>query len=63
MALAANLRALADRLFPGPPGGRSLSREVVGGITTFAALSYIVFVQPALLSQAGMDFQIGRAHV
>ena len=56
MALAANMRALADRLFPGPPGGRSLSRELVGGTTTFAALSYIVFMQPAVLSQAGMEF-------
>ena len=30
---------------------------MTGGITTFAALSYIVFVQPGLLSQLGMDFQ------
>jgi AGZA family xanthine/uracil permease-like MFS transporter len=51
------MSALADRLFPGPRGSRSPSREVVGGITTFAALSYIVFVQPAVLSQAGMEFQ------
>ena len=50
------MRALVDRLFPSPPGGRTLSREVVGGVTTFAALSYILFVQPAVLSQAGMDF-------
>src|SRR3990172_2905492 len=53
---AENMRALVDRLFPSPPGGRTLSREVVGGVTTFAALSYILFVQPAVLSQAGMDF-------
>ena len=29
----------------------------MGGITTFLAMSYIVFVQPGVLSQAGMDFQ------
>jgi len=31
-------------------------KEITGGSTTFLALSYIVFVQPAVLSQAGMDF-------
>jgi adenine/guanine/hypoxanthine permease len=31
-------------------------REVVGGVTTFLAMSYIIFVQPGVLSQAGMDF-------
>ena len=33
-----------------------MGRELLAGATTFAALSYIVFVQPSLLSQAGMDF-------
>lgn len=46
--------ALVETLFP---QAAPLGREVVGGITTFAALSYILFVQPAVLSQAGMDFQ------
>jgi adenine/guanine/hypoxanthine permease len=36
--------------------GTTLQREVVGGITTFLAMSYIIFVQPGVLSQAGMDF-------
>ncbi|MBI4441754.1 MAG: NCS2 family permease [Acidobacteria bacterium] len=45
-----------DKLFPPPPGGRKIGREILGGVTTFAALSYILFVQPAVLSQAGMDF-------
>ena len=30
--------------------------EFTGGITTFLTMAYIVFVQPAVLSQAGMDF-------
>ena len=30
--------------------------EVVAGITTFLAMAYIIFVQPAVLSAAGMDF-------
>ncbi|MBI4465030.1 MAG: NCS2 family permease [Acidobacteria bacterium] len=45
-----------EQLFPPPLGGRSIGREVLGGATTFAALSYILFVQPAVLSQAGMNF-------
>ena len=31
-----------------------LQREVLGGLTTFATMSYIVFVQPAVLQVAGM---------
>ena len=37
--------------------GATLQKEVVGGITTFLAMSYIIFVQPGVLSQAGMNFQ------
>ena len=35
--------------------GTDVRTEVVGGATTFAALSYIVFVQPAVLATTGMD--------
>jgi AGZA family xanthine/uracil permease-like MFS transporter len=37
--------------------GTSVGREVLGGVSTFAALSYILFVQPAVLSHpaCGMD--------
>ena len=31
-------------------------REIVGGTSTFLAMSYIIFVQPGILSQAGMNF-------
>ena len=30
--------------------------EILGGATTFVAMVYIVFVQPAVLQIAGMDF-------
>ena len=30
--------------------------EITGGTTTFLTLAYIIFVQPAILQQAGMDF-------
>lgn len=35
----------------------TVQREVIGGLTTFLAMSYIIFVQPGVLSQAGMDFR------
>ncbi len=33
----------------------SLHQELVGGLTTFMTMSYIIFVQPAILGGAGMD--------
>ena len=37
--------------------GTTVRREVIGGVTTYLAMSYIIFVQPGVLSQAGMDFR------
>ncbi|HJP36593.1 MAG TPA: NCS2 family permease [Gammaproteobacteria bacterium] len=34
----------------------TVRREIVGGLTTFATMSYIVFVQPTVLATTGMDF-------
>jgi len=35
--------------------GSTVGREVLGGVTTFMAMSYILFVQQAVLPIAGMD--------
>jgi AGZA family xanthine/uracil permease-like MFS transporter len=35
--------------------GSSVGREVLGGVTTFMSMSYILFIQPAVLSKAGMN--------
>jgi AGZA family xanthine/uracil permease-like MFS transporter len=35
--------------------GSTVGREVLGGVTTFMAMSYILLFQPALLSLTGMD--------
>ncbi|MFP3936958.1 MAG: NCS2 family permease, partial [Phycisphaerae bacterium] len=35
--------------------GSTVGREILGGITTFMAMSYIIFVQYGLLSGVGMD--------
>jgi len=45
-----------DRFFGIEEAGSTLRREIVGGLTTFVTMSYIVFVQPTVLSIAGMDF-------
>ncbi|OQX81408.1 MAG: guanine permease [Candidatus Omnitrophica bacterium 4484_70.1] len=33
----------------------SLRQEIIGGFTTFITMSYIIFAQPLVLSQVGMD--------
>ncbi|MDD5556090.1 MAG: NCS2 family permease [bacterium] len=45
-----------ERLFRLAENGTTLRTEVAAGVTTFMAMAYIIFVQPAVLSQAGMDF-------
>ncbi len=45
-----------DRVFGVSDAGSSISKELIGGFTTFATMSYIIFVQPTVLSAAGMPF-------
>ena len=47
---------MLDNFFGVTPAGSTVRREVMGGLTTFATMSYIVFVQPTVLAMAGMDF-------
>jgi AGZA family xanthine/uracil permease-like MFS transporter len=47
---------LAERLFRLKDNATSIRTEVLGGATTFMTMAYIIFVNPALLSQTGMDF-------
>jgi AGZA family xanthine/uracil permease-like MFS transporter len=44
-----------ERCFRLAEAGTTARREVVAGLTTFATLSYILFVQPAVLTECGMD--------
>jgi AGZA family xanthine/uracil permease-like MFS transporter len=46
---------MLERLFKLSEAGTTVRREAVGGLTTFLTLSYILFVQPVVLSAAGMD--------
>jgi adenine/guanine/hypoxanthine permease len=47
---------MLERLFKLRQLGTSVSTEILAGATTFMTMSYIIFVQPAVLSQSGMDF-------
>jgi len=47
---------MLERLFKLKENNTSVSQEMVGGLTTFMTMAYIIFVQPAVLSAAGMDF-------
>ncbi|WP_296404540.1 NCS2 family permease [Psychrobacter sp.] len=44
-----------DKYFGISENGSSIKTEVVAGITTFLTMTYIIFVNPMILSDAGMD--------
>ncbi|WP_215396539.1 NCS2 family permease [Rheinheimera oceanensis] len=46
---------MLDRLFALSARGTSVKREAVAGLTTFMAMSYVLFVNPSMLAQTGMD--------
>src|SRR5918995_240405 len=45
-----------ERLFRLSEHRTTIRTEVVAGMTTFLTMAYIIFVQPAVLQAAGMDF-------
>jgi AGZA family xanthine/uracil permease-like MFS transporter len=47
---------MLEKIFRLKENGTTVSQEIIGGSTTFMTMSYIIFVQPAVLSAAGMDF-------
>jgi len=47
---------MLQKLFKLKESHTDVKTEIVAGITTFVTLSYIIFVQPTVLSACGMDF-------
>jgi adenine/guanine/hypoxanthine permease len=45
-----------ERLFHVAASGSTIRTEILAGLTTFVTMAYIIFVQPTVLSAAGMDF-------
>jgi AGZA family xanthine/uracil permease-like MFS transporter len=50
------MNELLDRRFGYSARGSSLRIEALGGLSTFLTMSYILFVNPAILSAAGLPF-------
>jgi len=49
------MKAWLERAFRLAENGTTVRRELLGGATTFMTMSYIIFVQPAVLGTTGMD--------
>lgn len=49
------MRSFLDRFFNLPDHHTSIRKEVLAGMTTFLTMSYIIFINPSFLAQAGMD--------
>jgi AGZA family xanthine/uracil permease-like MFS transporter len=48
---------LLERLFKVTEKGSTFKRELVAGLTTFAAMSYVLVVNPSILSASGMPIE------
>ncbi|HAS6108314.1 TPA: NCS2 family permease [Vibrio vulnificus] len=46
---------MLERLFKLREHGTNVRTEIIAGITTFLTMAYIIFVNPAILADAGMD--------
>src|SRR5689334_16615450 len=46
---------ILDRFFHLATNGTSIRIELIAGLTTFATMSYIIFVNPDILKNTGMD--------
>ena len=49
------MKVFINRIFKLEEHKTSFRIEMVGGITTFLTMSYVIFVHPAILAEAGMD--------
>ena len=47
---------ILEQLFHLRRNNTNIRTEIIAGFTTFMTMSYIIFVQPAVLSVCGMDF-------
>ena len=49
------VKGMIQKLFGFDPATMTLRKEVIGGITTFLTMAYILAVNPSILSSSGMD--------
>ncbi len=50
------MMSFLERQFKISERGSSIKTEILSGIVTFVTMSYIVFVNPGIMSETGMDF-------
>ena len=48
-----------EKFFKLKENNTTVSTEMMAGVTTFFAMSYILFVNPSILSLSGMPFSSG----
>jgi AGZA family xanthine/uracil permease-like MFS transporter len=48
---------MLDRFFNLKERNTSVRREIIGGVTTFLTMAYIIFLHPNMLAETGMDKQ------
>ncbi len=46
---------MLEKMFKLTERGTSVKQEVIGGLTTFMTMSYIIFVNPSIMADTGMD--------
>ena len=47
---------MLEKIFKLKENKTKVSTELIAGLTTFMAISYIIFINPAILSETGMDY-------
>jgi len=50
------VRGLIERFFKLKSLNSDIHTEVIAGVTTFMTMAYIIFVNPSMIAQTGMDF-------
>ena len=48
---------MIEKFFKITENGTSVKTELLAGLTTFLTMSYILFVNPSILSQSGMEYE------
>lgn len=47
---------MLNKIFKLKENGTKVTTELIAGLTTFISISYIIFINPKILSQTGMDY-------
>ena len=47
---------MLNKIFKLKQNKTTVATELLAGLTTFMAMSYIIFINPAILSETGMDY-------